>query len=81
MLGEKHSLQDDFPELEDRITQLIESDAEFAAENKKYNALDKEIRTLELQGAPIGDLAMQKLKLERSAMKDALYQRVSHSNG
>ncbi|OEE67828.1 hypothetical protein A1OO_19010 [Enterovibrio norvegicus FF-33] len=81
MLGEKHSLLNDFPELEDRINQLVESDATFATDNKKYNALDKEIRTLELQGAPIGDDAMHQLKHERSVMKDSLYQRVTQSNG
>ncbi|MDD1795388.1 YdcH family protein [Enterovibrio makurazakiensis] len=77
MLGEKHSLLDDFPELENRINALIEADSTFAADNKKYNALDKEIRTLELNNGPIGDDAMHQLKHQRSVMKDSLYQRIA----
>ncbi|RCU45285.1 MULTISPECIES: YdcH family protein [Corallincola] len=76
MLGESHSLGHDFPKYQDLIAKLIESDESFAKENKNYNALDKKIRVLELNGAPIDDLAMQQLKHERAEMKDQLYQRL-----
>ena len=74
MLGENHSLDHEFPEYHDTIAMLTENDAFFAQENKYYNALDKEIRILELNYAPIGDIAMQQLKLERAALKDELYE-------
>ena len=74
MLGEKHSLDNEFPEYQDTIAMLTENDEFFAKENKYYTALDNEIRILELNYAPIGDVAMQQLKLERAALKDELYE-------
>ncbi|RLQ21787.1 DUF465 domain-containing protein [Seongchinamella sediminis] len=76
MLGEDHSLFNDFPEKSDVINKLMETDPDFAAEAKRYHALDKEIRTLELRNSPIEDQAMQQLKHDRADMKDALYQRL-----
>lgn len=76
MLGENHSLVNEFPEYQDIITKLTESDEVFAKDTKHYNALDKEIRELELNDAPIDDVAMHQLKHERAVLKDALYQRL-----
>lgn len=77
MLGEDHSLLHEFPQYEDTITRLMDSDAVFASDTRHYNALDKEIRTLELRGGPIEDTEMTRLKLERAGLKDSLYQRLS----
>ncbi len=76
MLGEVHSLLNDFPEHKIVIESLIASDERFLQENKRYTALDKEIRTLELRDAPIGDDAMHQLKHDRAELKDALYKRI-----
>lgn len=76
MLGEDHSLMHDFPEHSDTISKLIENDSDFKRDMKAYNALDKEIRTLELNGNPIDDDEMQKLKHRRAEMKDDLYSRL-----
>jgi uncharacterized protein YdcH (DUF465 family) len=76
MLGEVHSLTHEFPEHEALIAKLIEEDAQFATDNKTYNTLDKEIRTLELNGAPIDDQAMHQLKHDRAELKDSLYERI-----
>ena len=77
MLGENHSLVNEFPELKDAIAARIESDEAFASDTKRYNAIDKEIRTYELKGAPIDDQAMHQLKLERAELKDSLYHRLT----
>ncbi len=74
MLGEKHSLINEFSEYKDNITKLFESDKIFAKDTKHYDTLDKEIRELELKGAPIDDEAMHQLKHERAELKDSLYQ-------
>lgn len=74
MLGEDHSLAHDFPEYLDLIAHLMKNDPTFCAANKRYTALDKEIRSLELRGSPIDDAAMQQLKLDRAELKDALYE-------
>lgn len=76
MLGEVHSLVHEFPDMEGTIEKLKSSDDSFAADNKRYDELDKEIRTLELNGAPIDDQAMHQLKHDRSELKDSLYQRL-----
>ncbi len=76
MLGENHSLTHEFPEHLDTIAQLAESDSSFAENARNYNALDKEIRVLELQGNPIDDREMNVLKLNRAELKDWLHTRI-----
>jgi len=76
MLGENHSLVNEFPEYKDSIARLSKSDEVFAKNTKHYDALDKEIREHELNDAPIDDEAMHQLKHERAVLKDALYQRL-----
>jgi len=79
MLGENHSLAHEFPDHLDAIAKLMASDEAFAKDATRYDALDKEIRELELNGAPIDDEAMHQLKHERAVLKDALYQRLVDS--
>ena len=76
MLGEDHSLFNDFPEMTEVINRLIASCEDFAADAKRYHALDKEIRSLELRNSPIHDQSMHQLKHDRAALKDSLYQRI-----
>jgi len=52
MLGEDHSLTNDFPQYLNTIAELNKSDTEFAKKADKYDKLDKEIRVLELKDAP-----------------------------
>ena len=73
MLGEDHSLSEDFPEYKDTISRLVEKDHDFSRDTTKYNELDKQIRMLELDDAPISDEDMQQKKLDRAALKDVLY--------
>ncbi|WP_394131947.1 YdcH family protein [Shewanella maritima] len=76
MLGENHSLTHEFPEHENKILLLCKQDPSFAQETNKYNALDKEIRELELNSAPISDEDMHQLKHDRAELKDMLFQRL-----
>ncbi len=76
MLGEEHSLAHDFPDYEEVIAELIQSDERFAQENRYYQSLDKQIRVLELKNSPIDDLSMHQMKQERSELKDLLYRRL-----
>lgn len=80
MLGEDHSLIADFPEWADLIKGLAVSDNEFAEQNIRYTALDREIRDLELGNSPIDDEQMHRMKKERASLKDALYQRLAKEN-
>ncbi len=76
MLGENHSITNEFPDHLDTISQLAESDSSFAENVRNYNALDKEIRVLELQGSPIDDREMNALKHNRAELKDWLHSRI-----
>ncbi|WP_325895335.1 YdcH family protein [Grimontia sp. NTOU-MAR1] len=80
MLGEVHSLVHEFPDFKDLITELSTQDTAFAEDNKKYNALDKEIRSLELRDSPIDDEEMHKLKHDRAVLKDSLYHRLQQAS-
>lgn len=73
MLGENHSLDKEFPQYQDTIDMLMQSNEVFAKESKHYNELDREIRKLELNDAPIADDEMHLLKHERAVLKDELY--------
>ncbi|RTR29770.1 YdcH family protein [Shewanella atlantica] len=77
MLGEDHSLINEFPEYQEIIVQLSQSNESFAKGAKHYDALDREIRELELKGAPIDDESMHQLKHDRAELKDSLFQRLA----
>ena len=81
MLGDIHCLINDFPQMKDKIEQLTKSDQTFAALNDRYNALDEEIRKLELDDAPIADSSMHSLKRDRAGLKDQLYQALVADKG
>ncbi|MDO6618336.1 MULTISPECIES: YdcH family protein [unclassified Shewanella] len=77
MLGENHSLRNEFPDHIDTITSLISSNVDFAEIMKKYDALDKQIRDLEMRDSPIADESIHELKQQRVVMKDALYHQIT----
>lgn len=81
MLGEDHSLAKEFPEYLNTINELSKKNSEFSAKTKQYNAIDKEVRILELQDAPIDDQAMHQLKVERAELKDWLHQELVSASG
>jgi len=80
MLGENHSLLNDFPEYQETIARLIKEDETFATENKKYTELDKRIRTLELNNTPTDDETIHEMKQERANLKDILYKKLKKNN-
>ncbi|UJX25129.1 YdcH family protein [Pseudoalteromonas sp. CF6-2] len=73
MLGEKHSLLNEFPEFNELIHNLAKSDAHFKNTMQRYDDMDKEIRELELNSSPIDDSEMHEKKHQRAALKDKLY--------
>jgi len=73
MLGESHDLRHEFPNLEDKIALLRDSDEEFARLMQDYDNLDAQVRKLEDLGTPVTDETIEDLKKERLIMKDRLY--------
>ncbi len=76
MLGENHSLVNEFPAYKQTIAQLIQVNKNFAANAERYHLLDTEIRQLELNNAPIDDESLHQIKHERAMLKDLLYQAI-----
>jgi hypothetical protein len=73
MLGENHSIHHEFPEHHDLIDKLMKEDIHFKKLADEYNKLDKDIRTIEMNGAPIEDLAFEQMKKRRIQLKDEAY--------
>lgn len=80
MLGEDHSLKHEFPEYREQINQLAANDRHFANGAKRYDALDKQIRNLELAGTPVSDDTIHQMKHDRSVLKDSLYRRLQQTD-
>jgi hypothetical protein len=73
MLGENHSIHHEFPEHHDLIDKLMKDDIHFKKLADEYNKLDKDIRTIEMNGAPIEDLTFEQMKKRRIQLKDEVY--------
>ncbi|GAC07166.1 YdcH family protein [Paraglaciecola chathamensis] len=80
MLGESHALLVEFPAHKATIEVLGQSDQAFTSQMQKYDALDKEIRELELSNSPIEDNEIHQMKHQRSILKDQLYQCLLHAS-
>lgn len=78
MLGEDHSLVNEFPEYLERMSQLNQADKVFAIDAKRYHLLDSEIRSLELNNSPIEDETLHHMKQERAILKDKLYRQLAN---
>jgi uncharacterized protein YdcH (DUF465 family) len=74
MLGEKHDLVHEFPELEGKIEAMRENNASFAGLMDRYDEIDARVRRLEELGTPVADETIEDLKKERLLLKDRLYE-------
>ncbi|MDO6705470.1 YdcH family protein [Photobacterium sp. 1_MG-2023] len=73
MLGENHALFIEFPEMQERITELKSQDENFKAMSDRYHELDHKIRGLECTNIPTEDHHFTQLKMERLQLKDKLH--------
>jgi len=73
MLGESHDLRHEFPNLNDKISVLCDSDQAFAHLMADHDSLDAQVRELEELGTPVTDETIEELKKRRLLMKDRLY--------
>ncbi len=63
-----------FPEYRDLVTRLKGSDHHFTRLFDKHNELDQRIRNMEAHIDPGSQLEIERLKKEKLALKDQLYQ-------
>lgn len=76
MLGEHHSLIQEFPEHREKIHQLKTSNAHFARLFDEYHDVDKHIYRIEEQIETVSDDYAEELKKKRLSLKDQLYQMI-----
>lgn len=76
MLSEHHDIIHEFPEYHRIIEKLRASDKQFDELVAKHDYLDDEIRGLEERQTPVSDQEIEKMKFERAALKDRIYQTV-----
>jgi hypothetical protein len=74
MLSEHHDIVHEFPEYHRMIESLRVTDKDFDALVAKHDYIDDEIRQLEESQSPISDAEIEKMKYERAALKDRIYQ-------
>lgn len=63
-----------FPEYRDLITRIKGSDHHFTRLFDKHNELDQRIRNMEAHIDPGSQLEIERLKKEKLALKDQIYQ-------
>jgi hypothetical protein len=76
MLSEHHDIVHEFPEYHRMIESLRASDKEFDTLVAKHDYIDDEIRNLEERQQPVSDQEIEKMKFERAALKDRIYQAI-----
>jgi uncharacterized protein YdcH (DUF465 family) len=74
MLSEHHDISHEFPEYRSMLDTLRVKDLQFDALVAKHDYIDDEIRQLEERQSPISDMEIEKMKFERAALKDQIYQ-------
>lgn len=68
-----HELHQEFPELGEKITELKAADAHFHKLFEKYHEVNRTVHRAETNVEPMEQLAEEKLRKERAALKDELY--------
>ena len=69
-----HELQEEFPELADKISELKSADAHFAKLAEEYHELNRAVHRAETNVEPISPFAEEEKRKKRAALKDELYQ-------
>ena len=68
-----HELQEEFPELADRIAEMKQADAHFAKLAEQYHDINRDIHRAETNVEPVEELAEVEMRKKRAALKDELY--------
>lgn len=74
MLSEHHDINHEFPEFHEKLERMRLSDKVFDSLVAKHDYIDDRIRRLEELQQPTSDEEMEKLKYERAALKDQVYE-------
>jgi len=68
-----HELHEEFPEFDEKITELKQSDAHFARLAEEYHEINRRVHRAETLVEPMEEQAEHGLRRERARLKDELY--------
>ena len=68
-----HELQDEFPDLAEKITEKKQNDGHFAKLAEEYHELNRAVHRAETNVEPVEELAEVEMRKKRAALKDQLY--------
>ncbi|MDZ7711318.1 MAG: DUF465 domain-containing protein [Roseovarius sp.] len=72
-----HELHEEFPEFEEKITELKQSDAHFARLAEEYHEVNRQVHRAETLVEPMEEQAEHGLRRERARLKDEIYRMLS----
>ena len=72
-----HELHEEFPEYNDKITELKTSDAHFARLAEEYHEVNRAVHRAETNVEPVEELAEVEMRKKRAFLKDELYRMLS----
>ena len=70
---EHHDLHHEFPEMQDAISVLRNTNPMFSRLYASYNRLTGRVEDLEEHDMPVGDFTIEDMKKQRVKLKDDLY--------
>lgn len=73
MQVEQHDLHHEFPDMQDAIGVLRQSNARFSRLFDSYNRLTGKVEDLEEHDMPVADFTIEDMKKQRLKLKDELY--------
>jgi len=81
MQVEHHELHREFPEFQDVMQVLRNSDSSFSKMFDEYHSLTNEVERLEEDDLPVADFTIEEMKKVRVRLKDKMYRiLVAHKN-
>lgn len=72
-----HELAAEFPEYNDRIHDLKQTDPHFARLADEYHSVNRSVHRAETNVEPMSPMAETELRKKRAALKDEIYHRIS----
>ena len=73
MANTPHELNEEFPDLADRISELKTSDAHFAKLHDEYHEVNRAVHRAETNVEPTDQFNEEELRKQRAALKDEIY--------
>ena len=77
MSNTPHTLDEEFPDMRERISALKTSDGHFARLAEEYHEVNRQVHRIETRVEPASDDVEEELKRRRVRLKDEIFQMLS----